>query len=69
MELPNVDPVEGRPAHGGRDRHFAVNVESIEPLEKRLIEAGREFTKSKSGRKAIFTRDLDGNAIEFVQVE
>lgn len=24
MELPNPDPLEGRPQHGGRDRHFCV---------------------------------------------
>jgi hypothetical protein len=24
MELPNPDPLEGRPAHGGRDRHTCV---------------------------------------------
>jgi glyoxylase I family protein len=24
MELPNPDPVEGRPEHGGRDRHFCI---------------------------------------------
>jgi glyoxylase I family protein len=24
MELPNPDPMEGRPTHGGRDRHFCV---------------------------------------------
>jgi glyoxylase I family protein len=24
MELPNPDPLEGRPEHGGRDRHFCV---------------------------------------------
>lgn len=36
MQLPNPDPLEGRPAHGGRDRHFCVGVQSIEPLEARL---------------------------------
>lgn len=69
MELPSVDPKTGRPAHGGRDRHVAVSVDDIVPLENSLTNAGRDFTRSKSGRKAIFTRDLDGNALEFVQVE
>lgn len=27
MELPNPDPLEGRPEHGGRDRHFCVGVQ------------------------------------------
>ncbi|MBA1332243.1 glyoxalase, partial [Candidatus Endoriftia persephone str. Guaymas] len=26
LELPNPDPVAGRPAHGGRDRHLALQV-------------------------------------------
>ena len=32
MELPNPDPVEGRPEHGGRDRHFCIGVENIDAL-------------------------------------
>jgi len=26
IELPNPDPVEGRPAHGGHDRHCALHI-------------------------------------------
>lgn len=69
MELPNPDPLEGRPVHGGRDRHFCVGVESIEPLESRLKEANVEFTRSMSGRPAIFFRDPDMNCLECVQLE
>lgn len=29
MELPNPDPLEGRPEHGGRDRHFCVGVQVL----------------------------------------
>ena len=29
--------------------------------------AGLEYTMSKSGRPAVFTRDPDGNALEFQQ--
>lgn len=67
MQLPNPDPVDGRPEHGGRDRHFCVGVESIGPLEARLVAAGIEFTRSKSGRPAVFFRDPDMNCLEVVE--
>jgi glyoxylase I family protein len=69
MELPNPDPLEGRPTHGGRDRHTCVGVEDIAPLEARLKEAGVEYTRSMSGRPAIFFRDPDANCLEVVQIE
>lgn len=67
LELPNPDPVKGRPAHGGRDRHVALAVSDIDILQGKLEQAGLEFTRSKSGRKALFTRDPDGNALEFIE--
>lgn len=67
MELPNPDPLTGRPKHGGRDRHFCVGVESIDALEKRLKEAGVDYTRSMSGRAAIFFRDPDSNCLECVE--
>ena len=67
LELPNPDPVAGRPAHGGRDRHLAMGVVSIETLKARLDSAGINYTQSKSGRKALFCRDPDGNALEFIE--
>lgn len=69
MELPNPDPLEGRPEHGGRDRHFCVGVEDIGPLEERLKQAGVSYTRSKSGRAAIFFRDPDMNCLECVELE
>ncbi|KAL4857574.1 5'-3' exoribonuclease 2 [Chlorella vulgaris] len=68
MELPNPDPQEGRPKHGGRDRHTCIGVEDIEPLEARLKEAGVDYTRSMSGRPAIFFRDPDANCLEVVQL-
>ena len=56
-----------RPEHVGRDRHIAVEVESTENLAKLLAEKEIHFTKSRSGRNAIFCRDPDGNGLEFVQ--
>ncbi len=67
MELPNPDPVTGRPAHGGRDRHIALSVIDLDELRTALDKVGLKYTLSKSGRKALFCRDPDGNALEFVQ--
>lgn len=67
MELPNPDPLEGRPQHGGRDRHFCVGVQSIQPIETCLKDAGIEYTRSMSGRPALFFRDPDMNCLEVVE--
>jgi len=69
MELPNPDPMEGRPTHGGRDRHFCVGVDSVAPIIAQLEGAGIDYTASKSGRPAIFFRDPDMNTIECVEIE
>ena len=52
MELPSPDPTEGRPEHGGRDRHVCLGLADISPLEERLRAADITFTRSKSGRPA-----------------
>ena len=67
LELPNCDPVTGRPEHAGRDRHTALLVDDIAPLEQRLEKNGTCFTRSRSGRRAIFCRDPDGNGIELIE--
>ena len=67
MELPNPDPVDGRPEHGGRDRHVAFTIADLQPLKGRLDGAGVTYTMSKSGRAALFCRDLDGNAFEVMR--
>ena len=56
-----------RPEHAGRDRHIAVEVDSVEILAKLLEQADIKFTMSRSGRNALFCRDPDGNGLEFVQ--
>jgi len=68
LELPNPDPVTERPEHGGRDRHAAFAIEKLDVLSASLKEAGIKFTRSTSGRQALFCRDPDGNALEFVEV-
>lgn len=67
LELPNPDPSEGRPAHGGRDRHVALTVPDLAPVLARLSAAGVPCTTSRSGRRALFCRDPDGNALEFIE--
>ncbi len=67
LELPNPDTVTGRPEHGGRDRHLALAVEHLDALATALEKAGIPFTRSRSGRRAIFCRDPDGNALEFIE--
>ena len=54
-------------AHGGRDRHFALMVSDLEPVRSRLESGGVDYTLSRSGRRALFCRDPDGNAIELVE--
>ena len=62
-----MDPKEGRPAHGGRDRHIALTINNIDLLKDKLNAAGIAFTLSQSGRRALFCRDIDGNAYEFME--
>ena len=66
MEVPNPDPVDlaARPAHGGRDRHACFGVVSCDELAKALTAANVPFTRSASGRAALFFRDPDGNTLE-----
>lgn len=65
--LPNPDPISGRPEHGGRDRHIALGVTAWEALKHRLEAAGVIYTLSRSGRRALFCRDPDGNTLELVE--
>lgn len=50
----------------GRDRHIAFATDDLARLVDRLNDAGISFEASKSGRAAIFCRDPDGNALEFI---
>jgi glyoxylase I family protein len=64
--LPDPEAGLQRPAHGGRDRHVALAVSDIAKLIMRLDQAGIAYTLSSSGRRALFCRDPDGNALEFI---
>lgn len=67
LELNSVDPAAGRPEHVGRDRHAAFRVSGLDELERCLSGAGVPFTRSRSGRRAIFCRDPDGNGLELIE--
>lgn len=43
MELPNPDPLTGRPEHGGHDRHTCVEIRDVSKLKAILDEAGKHF--------------------------
>lgn len=67
LQVPNPDPVDNRPEHGGRDRHLAFRVRDLDSIVALLKQAGIAYSLSQSGRKALFCRDYDGNAIEMVE--
>jgi len=67
MKLPDPDAGRQAPQHGGRDRHIAFYVEALDELAQRLDGLSLDYTSSRSGRKALFCRDPDGNALEFIQ--
>ena len=67
LEVPNPDPISGRPLHGGRDRHIALQVSDLAELVAKLDQAGIGVSMSKSGRKAAFCRDFDANAVELIE--
>jgi glyoxylase I family protein len=66
LELPNPDSAAERPSHGGRDRHIAIAVQGFDALRRTLDTHGIGYTLSKSGRRALFVRDPDGNTLEFI---
>jgi glyoxylase I family protein len=68
IELDNPDPTTGRPEHGGKDRHVAFHVTTLDLIVERLEKNNIKYTVSVSGRRALFCRDLDGNALEFIEV-
>lgn len=64
-----VNPEAGlqRPQNGGRDRHIAFAVDDVTALASKLQGAGVPYNLSQSGRRALFCRDPDDNALEFVE--
>jgi glyoxylase I family protein len=46
----------------------AFSVQDLEKLRARLDASGIACTQSRSGRRALFCRDPDMNALEFIEV-
>ena len=63
--LDSPDPVSDR--RPGQDRHLAFSVSELDSIVSRLTDAGVPFMHSRSGRQAVFCRDPDGNALEFIK--
>ncbi|MHB1951219.1 MAG: VOC family protein [Acidiferrobacteraceae bacterium] len=57
----------GQDAPPGRDAHLAIHVRAIDNVRHALANAHTPFSPSRSGRRAIFCRDPDGNALEFIE--
>lgn len=68
LEIPPAQLPTDLPEHGGRDRHVALNVVNLGAVEGVLEAAGVRYTLSRSGRRALFCRDPDGNAVELVEI-
>ena len=68
LVLPNPDQDSMRPEHGGRDRHIALGVEDWASVKLMFDQTGVAYTLSRSGRRALFCRDPDGNALELIEV-
>lgn len=68
LQLDNPDPLDNRPENGGRDRHLALWVEDMQPIQTMLDENEIPYTMSKSGRVAVFFRDPDANTLELVEI-
>ncbi len=66
LELPDPGAGAERPSHGGRDRHLALGVDDLAWLIGRLKRNGIDYSLSRSGRKALFCRDPDGNVLELI---
>ena len=69
LSLPNPEAGIDRPEHGGRDRHVALLTDDLEAVVFKLEQHSVTYSRSKSGRAALFCRDPDGNAIEIIQRE
>lgn len=64
-----AEPASTTPhVHPNRDRHVALWIKDIDAAERTLKTAGYAFNKSRSGRRALFCRDPDGNGIELIEL-
>lgn len=64
IQTDKLEPVERDP-YGGRDRHVAFEVDDLGALMNVLETNAIAYRRSASGRRSLFCRDPDGNALEF----
>lgn len=64
VQREDLEPVERDP-YGGRDRHVAFEIADLGVLVSVLERNAIAYRRSASGRRSIFCRDPDGNALEF----
>ncbi len=67
LELPAPADSRELPGHGGRDRHLAMTVDDLDGIVRLLEARDIDYTLSRSGRRALFCRDPDGNAVELIE--
>jgi glyoxylase I family protein len=67
MQLPNPDKDRVSAGYAGRDRHIAIEINSVLAMAKRLDEQNVPYKTSSSGRPALFLYDPDGNGFEFTE--
>ena len=67
LELATGERPADLPAHAGRDRHLALDISDLAAAEQALDAAGIGYSRSRSGRRALFCRDPDGNGIELIE--
>ncbi len=67
IEIPGRARAAIPAAHGGRDWHVALAVTDLDALAAALTAHNIAYALSRSGRRALFCRDPDGNAIELVE--
>ena len=67
LELAEPGQQQSSLPHGGRDRHLAMDIADLDAVVQALEAAGVTYTRSRSGRRALFCRDPDGNALELIE--
>lgn len=67
LELPDENIPVSRSQYGGRRSHLALQVKNLAIVIEKLERAGIGYSKSKSGRKALFCQDYDNNFIELIE--
>lgn len=67
IQIDNIAPPNADP-YGGRDRHVAFTVGDLDTLAGLLDANGIAYRRSASGRRALFCRDPDGNALELIEI-